>query len=385
MSFNHSKFFEEAVRQSPASVVITDVHGNIQYVNPKFEHLTGYTLAEVIGKNPRVLNSGYTPPEGYTEMWEKLVNGETWRGIFRNKKKNGEVYWESASISPMQGESGQTTHYMAVKEDNTLQHDSEEALKLAFNTIRVQQMQMLDELEEARETQRRILPQKMPQIGQTTAHVKYVPFGQVGGDYYDVVQVGDDTIAFLIADVTGHGVSAALISCLLSSEFRNALDHIAHPTHVLEAVNSALMDVLPDGHFASAIVGKLDTSVGKLTYTVAGHPDLLIYRAHSGKVERRTTDGMLLGMISKEMAEFACESIRVYAGDRIFLYSDAFIEVEDAKGEQLGIDGFAKLIEDHVQMDTGSCVEGIYADCLLYSKDDGFSDDATILCLHYGG
>ena len=87
MSFDHPKFFEKAVHFSPSSVVITDLEGNIQYVNPKFEALTGYTLDEVIGKNPRVLNSGYSAPGEYREMWEMLLAGRTWRGMFRNKKK----------------------------------------------------------------------------------------------------------------------------------------------------------------------------------------------------------------------------------------------------------------------------------------------------------
>jgi PAS domain S-box-containing protein len=108
-----------SVEQSPALVVITDLDGNIEYVNPKFIEITGYTLEEVKNKNPRILKSGLTSPEIYKELWQSLTSGNEWRGEFQNRKKNGQVYWELAFISPIKNESGKVTHYLAVKEDIT--------------------------------------------------------------------------------------------------------------------------------------------------------------------------------------------------------------------------------------------------------------------------
>ncbi len=108
-----------AVQQSPASIVITDLDGNIEYVNPKFTEITGYTLDEVIGKNPRILQGGCTSQEEYEQLWQTVTAGEEWRGEFRNKKKNGEFYWEAASISPIKDEADNITHFLAVKEDVT--------------------------------------------------------------------------------------------------------------------------------------------------------------------------------------------------------------------------------------------------------------------------
>ena len=108
-----------AVEQSPASIVITDPAGNITYVNPRFTALAGYTLAEVFGKNPRILKSGETPPETYEQLWQTITAGKEWHGEFHNKKKNGELYWESASISPIINESGKITQFLAVNEDIT--------------------------------------------------------------------------------------------------------------------------------------------------------------------------------------------------------------------------------------------------------------------------
>ena len=114
-----------AVEQSPASIVITNPAGDIEYVNPKFIELTGYTLAEVLGKNPRVLKSGEKSPVAYRELWETITAGKEWNGEFHNKKKSGELYWEIASISPIRDLTGRVTHYVAVKEDITARKQTE--------------------------------------------------------------------------------------------------------------------------------------------------------------------------------------------------------------------------------------------------------------------
>jgi PAS domain S-box-containing protein len=108
-----------AVEQSPASIVITDTDANIEYVNPRFSQVTGYSLEEAIGKNPRILKSDRTPTETYRQLWETLSAGKEWRGEFINRRKNGELYNESAIISPVTDPQGNITHYLAVKEDIT--------------------------------------------------------------------------------------------------------------------------------------------------------------------------------------------------------------------------------------------------------------------------
>lgn len=106
-----------AVEQSPATVMITDTQGNIEYVNPKFTRLTGYALEEVLGKNPRLLKSGETSPDEYKRLWTTVCAGGEWRGELHNKKKSGELYWEFASISAIKNPDGIVTHFLAVKED----------------------------------------------------------------------------------------------------------------------------------------------------------------------------------------------------------------------------------------------------------------------------
>jgi PAS domain S-box-containing protein len=108
-----------AVEHSPATVVITDLRGDIEYVNPKFEALTGYSAAEAIGQNPRICSSGQTPIEVYRDLWGTIKSGRDWRGELLNRKKDGGLYWESVSISPTTDAEGNITHFIAVKEDIT--------------------------------------------------------------------------------------------------------------------------------------------------------------------------------------------------------------------------------------------------------------------------
>ncbi len=123
------KKLSQAVEQSPASVVITDLKGTIEYVNPKFCAVTGYTFEEAIGQNPRILKSEYTPSQVYRELWQTIKAGNEWRGEFRNKKKNGELYWEAATISPLKSADGSIAYYLAVKEDITERKKMEESIR----------------------------------------------------------------------------------------------------------------------------------------------------------------------------------------------------------------------------------------------------------------
>ena len=125
------KLLSTAVSQSPLSVVITDLKGDIEYVNGSFVQITGYTPPEVRGKNPRILQSGQTSPETYKNLWHHLTNGKPWRGEFINKRKNGDLYYEYAVITPIKNEKGQVIRYLAMKEDISIRKKLEKELKLA--------------------------------------------------------------------------------------------------------------------------------------------------------------------------------------------------------------------------------------------------------------
>lgn len=118
-----------AIEQSPVSIVIANVDAKIEYVNPNFTKVTGYSLRDVQGKNPRILQSGLTPKETYLELWSTLVSGQVWKGELINRRNNGEVYWEEAHIAPVKNAAGVITHYVAAKMEVTERKQNEQSIR----------------------------------------------------------------------------------------------------------------------------------------------------------------------------------------------------------------------------------------------------------------
>ena len=131
--------FSLAIEQSPITIVITDVKGDIEYANPFFTTLTGYSLDEAVGQNTKILNSNKTKPEVYTEMWNTISSGKIWMGEFINKKKNNEEFIEKALIAPVKNEKGEIANYIAIKEDITDSRKGELALKISEERLRLAQ------------------------------------------------------------------------------------------------------------------------------------------------------------------------------------------------------------------------------------------------------
>ncbi|MBF0233982.1 MAG: PAS domain S-box protein [Desulfamplus sp.] len=128
----------KAIEQSPLSVVITDPKGNIEYVNPYFLKITGYSIQEVMGQNPRVLKSGHQPPEIYKQLWDTINSGSVWQGELLNKTKNGQLYWESVTISPVLDNNGKICNIVAIKENITERKKAESILqknKIRFESL----------------------------------------------------------------------------------------------------------------------------------------------------------------------------------------------------------------------------------------------------------
>ncbi len=131
------KRLNEAVMQSANTIVITDLKGNIVFANPKFEETTGYSFKEAYLKNPRILKSGDQPKSYYKELWQTISSGKVWKGEFKNRKKSGEFYWESATITPIKDSQGRVMEYLAIKEDITERKRIEEKLEQTLMEMEV--------------------------------------------------------------------------------------------------------------------------------------------------------------------------------------------------------------------------------------------------------
>ena len=188
------------------------------------------------------------------------------------------------------------------------------------------------ELEIARRIQTSILPEQMPELAGVRVAAKYIPMSQVAGDFYDFLVVDDRRLGVLIADVSGHGVPAALVASMVKVAIAAQSEHADDPAKVMAGLNSVLAGKL-QGQFVTAAYLFLDLEKGTGSYSAAGHPPLLHYRAADATVHGVVENGLILGFVPS--ASYESKALNVASGDRFLLYTDGVLEA-DKGGEEFG-------------------------------------------------
>src|SRR5215471_15196082 len=189
-----------------------------------------------------------------------------------------------------------------------------------------------NELEIARRIQKSILPEQMPQVPGLRVAAQYLPMSQVAGDFYDFLLIGERRIGLLIADVSGHGVPAALVASMVKVAVAAQAEHADNPAKVLAGLNSVLSGKL-QGQFVTAAYLFLDMEAREAKYSAAGHPPLLHYRAAEGSVHDIVENGLILGVMP--FASYQSKDFALDPGDRFLLYTDGVIEANQ-RGEEFG-------------------------------------------------
>jgi len=296
-----------AVEQSPASVLITNTDGNIEYVNSKFVEVTGYSPEEVIGQNPRILKSGYTPSESYRTLWETITAGKEWRGEFHNRKKDGELYWEFASVSPIKGPTGEITHYLAVKEDITVRRKYEEQLLRQANYDDVTRLP------------NRVLA--LDRLSQALArgHRQKSMVGLLFIDL-DRFKIVNDTMGHSIGDRLLMEVGERFSRCvregdtvarLGGDEFTIILPDIVAPKHA-ELVAEKILDVFARPFFIDGQEIFTTASVGITVYPLDAHdPHALMRNADAAMYRAKEMGRNRVQFFTRELNEQALERVRI--------------------------------------------------------------------------
>lgn len=370
-----------AVEQSPSSVIITDINGMIEYVNPKFTHLTGYLPEEVTGNNVSILKSGKTPLDIYQSLWDTIRKGDDWHGELINRKKNGELHWELVSISPVKNDENEITHFVAIKEDITEKKKAEEALMISEKTLRRRNNIIEQDLKNAQHIQDALLPREIPDLKRLKIDYRYLPLESVGGDYFSFTQFREGGMGVFLGDVTGHGVSAALFLALVKV-FTDRVCRLygKNPKKYFEVLNLELMDNMTT-NFLTAVYGFfnfLDSDQAvNYTLSIGGHPPPMIYRALSGNVEMLSIHGTILGVI--ENIEYDEWTITLNKGDRLFLYTDGLHETMNSGNNIFGYDSLQKLILLSHTDSLGSTLDKILDGIDQYRGDAPVSDDIVLI------
>lgn len=237
------------------------------------------------------------------------------------------------------------------------------------------------ELATARQIQESLLPRQAPQISGLSMAARYVPMTEVAGDIYDYIQLDGYRQGILIADVSGHGVPAALIASMVKGAFRAQIEHIETPDRVLAGMNRILTGQL-DLKFVTASCTFIDMEARILRYSGAGHPPLLIKQKDSDKCNSLQLNGLVLGHFPN--ATYSSVERPLAAGDRLLLYTDGIIEPVNALGEEFGENSLRELLARHGELSASG-----FADALLEAiggwtsseQDKSVDDDRTLVVI----
>jgi len=349
------------------------------YLNDGFEKLTGYTKQEVLGRNCRFLQGDQTNQESVNIIRNAIKEGKECTVELLNFKKNGGPFWNRLSLTPLKDDSDNVTHYVGIQSDITELKETKEFLEEANQNLEIFRQRITKELERAKVAQEFILPAQMPHGNGIIFASKFVPMVEIGGDFYDVIELDPGIYGILIADVTGHGIPAALLTFMSAITFKNTATKYKSPQKVIKDINAKLYGEMPDGSFASMFYAIYDSNTKKLTFTQAGHPDGIVIRSNTKEILPLSSDGTLVGAFSSTEISYGEEEIELVAGDKLLLYTDAIIESMNPDGDMLGVDQFYEFLLDNSSMPIDTLFENIYSFGLNYSNRTAYDDDFTIV------
>jgi phosphoserine phosphatase RsbU/P len=239
------------------------------------------------------------------------------------------------------------------------------------------------DMDTARQIQLSILPREIPTIKDLEIAAQYIPMTSVAGDFYDFIPIDEKRIGILVADVSGHGMPAALISSMLKIALDGQTAHAQEPAQVLAGLNQVLCGKF-QGHFVTAVYVVVDTGRRSLLYAGAGHPPLVIMDRSAGETRDFVENGLFLGFFPE--ATYTAVEIPFKAGDWGVLYTDGILEMTDLAEEQFGLDRLKQFLQDNHGLSVGPFVDGILDELSRWSSLSSGrepQDDVTLLAFKF--
>jgi sigma-B regulation protein RsbU (phosphoserine phosphatase) len=351
-----------AVEQTADSVVITDVRGTIEYVNPAFEATTGYGRAEALGKTPAILKSGLHDKEFYRRLWDQILRDEAFRGTLVNRKKSGELYWAEQTITPIKDSAGAITHFVSVLKDVT-----------ALRKMQEQEFHMAL----ARELQQRYYNTTASLPGFDIAAAAY-PADTTGGDYFDFIPRLDGSLYIVVADIAGHGFGSALLMAQVRASLRAYATMVPDISSLLNCINRSLIGTLGGNRFVTMFLGRIDPHKRLLEYASAGHEPGYLLRS-SGDIRAVLASTAVPLGIFPDQQFYSGPVVPLERGDTILLLTDGITESEDVNGGVFGTEGALDFIRCQQQSTAGELVQGLYRAARAFADGAPQIDDIMAL------
>lgn len=367
----NTDLLQEVLNTLNLCAYVTDIERNIVVWNRKAEEVTGYSAADVVGTAcwDNVLQ--HVDKDGHELCRSRMcpllrcmqlgVENEDPVLIYA-KRADGHRVAVSASAAPLRDEAGNIVGGIETFRDET---------------------RLVADMEFAAKIQRHLFPTRLPETDLLEFDVRYFPHDLVGGDFYDVWEIEPGKFGVLVADVSGHGVSAALYTMWLKILEENFQSRAANPAEMITALNRALGRFVVPESFATAVYAVVDAKNCTCHYCNAGHPVPLHYSKASGEVFQLESHGLPLAVASDESYESSM--IDLEPGDLILLYTDGLAEVTDRDGTMLNARRLGGLLADVVVGGRDGLLDRIYQSVLDRSRDVKLADDCMMLSIHRRG
>ncbi|MFO7692195.1 MAG: SpoIIE family protein phosphatase [Vicinamibacterales bacterium] len=359
------QLLSKIVEDTADAVLVTDSAGNIEYVNAAFEEMTGFARAEVLGKNPRLLKSGQHDRSYYERLWEGLLRGEVIRDTITDRRKSGELYLSSQTITPLRAPDGTISHLVSIANDVT---ERRKAMDIE-NNLRL-----------ARQVQQRLFPTAPPAVPGLDAWGVSVPAHATGGDYFDFLTLPGGALGLVIGDVSGHGFDSAILMAQARAHVRAAARRESDPARILSEVNALLVPDLGENHFIGMIVVAIEPRSRRVRYANAGHtPGYILDRAGDVRMTLTST-GVVLGLF--EDAVFLTEQgPALDPGDLLALFTDGVTEAQDWHGTMCGAEWALDVIRARRHLGSAEILDALCEAIRGLNGDVTQRDDVTaIVC-----
>jgi serine phosphatase RsbU (regulator of sigma subunit) len=251
-----------------------------------------------------------------------------------------------------------------------------EVLKSLRNELMIKQKSITKDLKIARNIQRGIIPQRIPDWKGLQFAVSFMPMQEVSGDYYDYFNFGSNRLGVLVSDVSGHGVPAAFITAISKLLFTNY--KLDSPSEILGNANSELLDLVKQQGYLTCFYGIFDSDY-EMTYSIAGHPRPILFKRKTKDIIILDGEGTFLGMFDDARDHFRDYKIKLDPGDKLFVFTDGLIEGQNDDGEQFQQENLIKYILESAEMDVKSSIDFIMKNFNHYCRGTDQGDDITLL------
>jgi sigma-B regulation protein RsbU (phosphoserine phosphatase) len=269
-----------------------------------------------------------------------------------------------------------------IENTNANLQKANDTLKIVNHDLQIAQSKINRDLEHARKIQQGLLPINIPQTTALTVAAQYIPASAVGGDYYDIFEIGKGIYGIIMADVSGHGVSSSLIMSMVKVLLKAVAPKKLSPQATLEQINTMFLTEIKTDNFVTIFYAVVDTNRHTITYTSAGHCPIFVVNKQTRSSRQIKADGLFLGVFPDMMLN---ETKYAYkAGiERLVLYTDGLTEAKNDEDEMFGMERLEHISRDTLEMPPEKVVEKIVNEQKLFSGKGAAEDDITLLVLDF--